>query len=68
MLTVTVPNPAAAGSIGQIAFYNKDTDLWRCGRAVQRNGSLDFSHQADDILVENAILVVPSGFRGPRVP
>ena len=65
VLTVTVPHPAAAGSTGLIVYYNKDADLWRCGPAVQRNGTLDFSNQADGILVENATLAVPTGFTGP---
>lgn len=65
VLTITVPNPSAPSTPGRIVYYNNGVDLWRCGPAVNRDGTLDFANQTDGILVENASLSLPAGFTGP---
>lgn len=75
LFSLTVPRPTAQfddlGNVARIHYYNLGnggiSDLRRCGPAILRNGSLDFSRNVDGIVSANTVaslVACPSG--GPQ--
>ena len=66
LFSLTVPKPTGqfdtATNIATIYYYSTTTsgltDLRRCGPAIQRNGSLDFSANVDGVVAANTALCV----------